>query len=112
MDATLSPEDAEAKQHALIAYILMLLGLFTGLLWFVGGIWAIVKQPVASQSRFADHYQNLVRTFVIALVLSVIGGILTVILIGWPILFGVFVWSLYKLVKGLARLSSDQAYNA
>ncbi|WP_189403980.1 DUF4870 family protein [Alteromonas halophila] len=112
MEPTLSQEDQEARQHALIAYILMLLGLFTGLLWLAGGIWAIIKQPAASQTQFADHYQNLVRTFVIAIVLSILGGILTVVLIGWPILFGVFIWAAFKLVKGLVRLSSNQAYYA
>ena len=112
MEPSLSQQDLDAKQHALIAYILMLMGLFTGILWFAGGIWAIVKQPDVSQSRFADHFQNLVRTFVIALVLSIIGGILTIVLIGWPILFGVFIWSAFKLVKGLVRLTSDQPYYA
>ena len=112
MEPSLSQLDLDAKQHALIAYILMLMGLFTGILWFAGGIWAIVKQPDVSQSRFADHFQNLVRTFVITLVLSIIGGVLTLVLIGWPILLGVFIWSAFKLVKGLVRLTSDQAYYA
>ncbi|MEW9797404.1 DUF4870 family protein [Alteromonas sp. CYL-A6] len=110
MALPLGQQDMDAKQHALIAYILMILGLFTGLLWFAGGIWAIIKQSDAAHTRFADHYENLVKTFVIGFVLSVVGGILTIVLVGWLILAGVFIWSAFKLVKGMVRLSADQAY--
>lgn len=108
----LSQEEMSAKQNAQIAYVLMLLGMFTGILWFVGAIWAMLKIGDARGTRFEDHYSNIIRVFIIGLVLSVVGGILTIILIGWLVLLAVFVWSVFKIVKGLVRLSDNQPYNA
>ncbi|MCU7553286.1 hypothetical protein OCL06_01600 [Alteromonas sp. ASW11-19] len=108
----LSQQELDAKQHAQIAYVLMLLGLFTGLLWFVGAIWAMLKIGDARGTRFEDHYSNIIRVFIIGIILTVVGGILTIVLVGWFILLGVFIWSVFKLVKGLLRVSENQSYKA
>ena len=42
----LSQKDTQAKTNALISYGLMALGLFTGIFWLVGAIWAMVKNPM------------------------------------------------------------------
>lgn len=108
----LPQEEMSAKQNAQIAYVLMLLGIFTGFLWFVGAVWAMIKIGDARGTRFEDHYTNIIRVFIISLILSVVGGILTIILIGWLILLAVFIWSVFKIVKGLVRLSDNQPYHA
>lgn len=106
----LSAQDDMAKTNAIIAYALMIAGLFTGVLWFVGGIWAIVKKSEAAGSMFEDHYDNIITTFWWTLGLSVIGFLSAIIVIGYFILLGVFIWGLYRVIKGLARVTSNKSF--
>jgi uncharacterized membrane protein len=106
----LSPQDDEAKTHALIAYGLMLVGLFTGVFWLVGGIWAMVKKSDVSGSRFDDHFTNLITVFWWGIFWIILGGLLSLIFIGYVMLFVLYVWVLYRLIKGLAKLTSNRAF--
>lgn len=74
--------------------------------------------------RMATHYQFLIQTFwksiwwaVIGIVLTVVGGIFSVVLIGIPfliagvlILAAVHIWFYVRLGVGLIYLAQDQAY--
>ena len=42
--------------------------------------------------------------------LSVIGVALAPVIVGYFILLGVFVWSVFRIIKGLALLTSDKPY--
>ncbi|MBY5991003.1 DUF4870 family protein [Ferrimonas balearica] len=110
LDVPMSAHDDSVKTHALIAYALMVLGLFTGLFWLIGAIWAMVKKGDAAGSLFEDHYSNISKTFWWGLGLSIVGGLLTFVVIGYPLLVAVWIWSIYRIVKGLARLTSNKAY--
>ena len=107
----MSTQDDAAKTNALIAYGLMILGVFTGIFWFVGAIWAMVKKSDAVGTRFEDHYSNIIKTFWWGLGLSIVGAMLAVVFVGYFLLLGVWIWSIFKVVKGLARLTSNQSYN-
>ena len=109
---TLSRKDDAAKTHALIAYGLMGLGLFTGIFWLVGAIWAMVKKDDAVGTLFEDHYSNIMSIFWWGLVLSIIGFILTLVIVGYFLLLAVWVWSIYKLIKGFARITSNKPYSS
>ena len=108
----LSSEDEAAKINALIAYGLMVVGLFTGIFWIVGAVWAMVKKSEAKGTKFEDHYTNIVKTFWWGFGLSILGVILAFVFIGYFVLLGVWVWSIYKIVKGLAKITSNKAYNS
>ncbi len=110
LPSPLSPLDDEAKTHALIAYAFMLAGLFTLILWFVGGIWAIVKKPDISGSRFEDHYENIISVFWWGIFWGCLSFLLTLIGLGYVMLFVLFVWGLYRIIKGLAKITSNRAY--
>ncbi|MGB0895419.1 MAG: DUF4870 family protein [Parashewanella sp.] len=107
----LSDYDSNAKTHALIAYVLMGLGLLTGIFWFVGFIWAMVKKADATQSIFQDHYKNICSVFVWGLIFSLIGIVTVWFFVGWFILFAVFIWTIYRLVKGVANLTSNRPFS-
>lgn len=107
----LSAYDDAAKNNALIAYVLMILGYFTGILWFIGAIWVFIKQSDADRSQFNDHYSNILTVFCWSFVLRIIGFLLSFILIGYPILFFVWLWSLYRIIKGVANLTSNKSYD-
>lgn len=105
-----SARDEAAKAHALIAYGLMVIGLFTGIFWIIGAIWAMVKKEDAIGTRFEDHYSNVIKIFWWGLGLSILGFLLAFVIIGYFVLFVVWIWSIYRVVKGLARITSNQAY--
>ncbi|WP_133406379.1 DUF4870 family protein [Parashewanella tropica] len=106
----LSSYDSAAKQNALIAYIFMGIGLFTGIFWFVGFVWALIKKSDAQNSIFADHYSNIISVFIWGLVFTVIGVITVFFVIGWFILLAVFIWTIYRLVKGAVNLTSNKSF--
>lgn len=107
---SLSMADDAAKTSALIGYVLMLLGSLTGICWFIGFFWALFKKEEAVGTLFEDHFQNIIRVFWWTLLWGVIGVISAIFLVGYLVLFIVWIWSTYRLVKGLARLSSNKAY--
>ena len=109
---SLSIKDDAAKTNALIAYGLMAIGLFTGIFWIIGAVWAMVKKEEAYGTIFVDHYSNIIKTFWWGLGLSVVGFILAFILIGYILLLAVWIWSIYRLIKGLAKITSNKAYNS
>jgi uncharacterized membrane protein len=106
----LSDYDKAAKQNAIIAYALMLSGFFFGLTWLIGGIWAMIKKADAQGTIFEDHYSNAIKTFWIGLWLTILGGILVMVGVGVIILIATAIWTLYKLIKGLARITSNKSY--
>ncbi|WP_221074603.1 DUF4870 family protein [Agarivorans aestuarii] len=109
-EAPLSASDETAKTSALIGYGLMILGLFTGLFWIVGAIWAMVKKADAAGTLFEDHYSNIIKTFWWGFGLSIIGFVLAFVIIGYFVLLGVWIWSIYRIIKGLAKITSNKSY--
>jgi uncharacterized membrane protein len=108
----LSAKDDAAKTSALIAYCLMAVGFFTGIFWLVGAVWAMVKKGDAADTIYEDHYTNIIKVFWWGLGLSIIGFFLAFIVVGYFILFAVWVWSVFKIVKGLAKITSNKAYSS
>lgn len=106
----LSAKDQAARTNAFIAYILMGIGLFTGIFWLIGAIWAMVKKGDANGTLFEDHYSNIIKVFWLGLLFYIIGGILAVVLVGYLIIFLVWIWSVYKIVKGFLRITSNRPY--
>ncbi|MCU4675357.1 hypothetical protein N7931_06890 [Catenovulum sp. 2E275] len=106
----LSVRDDAAKTNALIAYGLMVAGLFTGIFWFIGAFWAMVKSSEARGTLFEDHYTNISKIFWWGLFFTIIGFITIFIVIGYFILCIVWIWSVFKIVKGLAKITSNKSY--
>ncbi|PJE79622.1 hypothetical protein CI610_01401 [invertebrate metagenome] len=105
---TLTPDDISAKRNAMIAYIFMVVGLFTGFFWLIGAVWAMIQKGNARNSIFYDHYCNITSLFWWGLLFSIIGGILTIVLVGYLILAIVWLWSLWRIIKGMKHLTENQ----
>ncbi len=73
----------------------------TGITGIVGLVLAYVWRGEAHQPWEATHYTYLIRTFWIGLVVGVIGIILSIVLIGIPLLIAVGVWWLVRTVMSL-----------
>ncbi len=83
--------------------------------WITGGVSGLVaiiigylKRPDAAGTPYAVHFQWQIRTFWMGLVGYLIGGLLTVVAIGFPILAAVSIWMLYRIVKGWLFLYEDK----
>lgn len=111
-DAQMLQRVEDAKNHALISYIFMVIGIFTGFFWILGAIWAMVKKDEARNTPYYDHYSNIISTFWWGLLWTGIGIVTWVLVVGIFITFIAWVWAVYRVVKGLARITSDQPYNA
>lgn len=109
---TLSSKDNAAKTNALIAYAFMVIGVFTGIFWIVGAIWAMVKKADAQGTIFEDHYSNIIKTFWWGIALSIVGFILAFVVVGYIIMLAVWIWSIVKIVKGIARITSNKSYSS
>lgn len=100
----------EAKTNALVAYILMAIGIFTGIFWLIGAIWAMVKKEDAKNTLYYEHYSNIISTFWWGLLWTVIGLLTWVLVIGKFIVFIAWIWSVYRIIKGLALITSNKPY--
>ena len=92
---------------ALIVYVLYAASYFVGITVLVGVIIAHMKVDEADP-MLRSHYQFQIRTFWIGLLYLTIGFLLTIVLIGIPILVWWFVWSLIRIVKGMAAINEHK----
>ncbi|RNF48822.1 hypothetical protein EBI00_13990 [Marinomonas hwangdonensis] len=106
----LTPREDNAKSNVIIAYIFMLLGIFTGVFWLIGAVWAMIKATEASGTRFEDHYANIISTFWWGIFWGVVGVLLAIFLIGYLVLVAIWLWSIFRMVKGLGRALSNQSF--
>jgi uncharacterized membrane protein len=114
---------AEDKTMPAVCYALYLIAFATGITAIIGLVIAYVQRQTAGPTN-ASHYTFLIRTFWIGLLLMVAGGvifgvgaILSVILIGFPIMglawlvwAGATVWYAVRCIVGLVYLSRGEAY--
>ncbi|CUS48703.1 MAG: putative membrane protein [Idiomarinaceae bacterium HL-53] len=110
MEMTLDPQSQRAKSNAMIAYALMVAGLFTGIFWFIGAFWAWFKRNEAVGTIYHSHLQNIVATFWWGLLWVAIGLVLMLVLIGYLVLFAAYIWMIFRLINGISKILSNEAY--
>ena len=92
---------------ALAIYVLYAIGYFTGVSALIGVVIAHVKVE-DSDPVLRSHYQFQIRTFWIGFMYLVIGSVLSLVLIGIPILIWWFVWSLIRITKGFIAINEHR----
>ena len=81
-----------------------------------GGLTSLIGVIIAYISRkdapewLASHYEFQIRTFWLALLFSLIAGVLTVVGIGIVMLVAIGVWVVVRSVVGLSNLLKGQPY--
>jgi uncharacterized membrane protein len=94
----------------LIAHILMGVAILTGgLSSIIAVIMAYVKRNDVGGTYLESHCKWIAETFWWTFWLSIAGGILTFVGIGFLILIGVWVWSIYRVIVGVIRISERRA---
>jgi uncharacterized membrane protein len=95
------------KGNVQLIYILYLLAFITGLTALIGLIMAYVSKDEAPD-WLKTHYNFLIRTFWIGLLYSVIGAVLSVVVIGIFIWLFALVWWAVRCIQGLNLLGKNQ----
>lgn len=122
-DAAVTPRAEEDKILPAVVYGLYLLGFTNGLTFFVGLIVAYVNRDAAGPIN-ASHYTFAIRTFWLAIawfligcVVAAFGALLSLILVGIPVLMAgiaimgaVGVWFVVRCVMGIYYLTRGEAH--
>lgn len=106
----IDPEQAGFRRDALIVYGLYVASYFVGITALIGVIIAYLKRGDARGTAWESHFSNQILIFWTVLVVGLIGGFLTLILIGWLVLVVLAVWSIWRVVKGIVRALDGAAY--
>ncbi|BBI60264.1 DUF4870 family protein [Vreelandella sulfidaeris] len=114
-DASLNGEViSEEQRHppdttmAMVIYALYLASFFLGFTSLIGVIIAYVYKG-KGPAWLDEHYRYQIRTFWIGLLYGVVFSILTLVVIGFPLLLALAVWLIIRCVKGFKGLQEKRA---
>ena len=93
-------ELASLRRLTLVTYVLYALAWFNGLTAVIAVIINYVKRDDARGTLYESHFTWQIRTFWWSLAWALVGFITSFILVGFAILFGAAIWSIYRIVKG------------
>ena len=103
------PADINNKNITQLIYALYAASLIFPITWLVAIILNYVKLDDVVNTSYESHFRWQMRTFWFSLLWSVIGGITTVIVIGFVILAVTLIWFIYRIIKGWLRLTEGKA---
>jgi len=97
------------KTTAKLIYILFIVGLIPafGLLTSIVGVVIAYVNKDGSDHWLQSHYHYQISTFWLSLIISLVGWLLTTIIIGYVILLVWFFWLIIRCAKGLKTLDDD-----
>ncbi|HEV2561983.1 MAG TPA: DUF4870 domain-containing protein [Rhizomicrobium sp.] len=91
------------RTTSIIVYLLYLAALVNGVTAIIGVVLAYVKRDDARGTIYEGHFTNAIETFWIFLIGMLIAVPLCFILIGIPLVVAIYVWVLYRTIKGIVR---------
>ena len=96
---------------AIVAYVLFLIGWPTLHLATIGGvILAYVQRDDVRGTIWESHFEAIITTFWISLVIGVIAVPLGFVLVGIPLMIGLVIWFLYRTIRGLVHAIESKPY--
>lgn len=93
---------------AMVIYALYLASFIVGFTSIIGVVMAYVYKG-KGPTWLDEHYRYQIRTFWIGLVYGIVFSVLTLILIGFPLLLALAVWFIIRCVKGFKGLQEQRA---
>ncbi len=94
------------------SYILYLVGFVVGITGLIAIIMNYVKRNEMRGTWLESHVDWQIKTFWYSLIGYIVGFLLTAILIGFVIILVVFIWHVYRLIKGLIALNDNKPIQA
>ncbi len=98
------PNAAPGRAAAHVMYALYAIALFTALPFFIGVIVAYLSRPGAAD-LYRSHLTWGIRTFWWAVLWTIIGAILSLVLIGYAILAILWLWTAWRVIRGWLKLA-------
>lgn len=92
-----------------LIYILFLANFIIPILGLIGVVMAYINKDDAPE-WLQSHYQFQIRTFWIGFLYFFIGGLLSMIIIGYLIIVFSVIWVVVRCVKGMKYLDAKQAH--
>jgi uncharacterized membrane protein len=100
--------NSSAKTLTLIVYGLQAVSFLLGITFVAAVIVNYIKRQDVVGTWLESHFRWQIRTFWYSVLWAVIGFLLAFVVIGYAILFAAAVWLVYRIVKGLIRLSENR----
>lgn len=101
--------DTSTQGTAKIVYILYLVGILFGITGIIGVIMAYINKADAPE-WLQSHYQFQIRTFWIGFLYLIIGGFLTLAVIGYLVILFWVIWLIVRCAKGIKYLDAKEAH--
>lgn len=98
------------RLSAIAVYVLYLLALPLGITAIVGVIMAYACRTDALGTPFESHFDNAIVTFWVFFVCMLAVVPLCFVLVGLPLLGALYVWMIYRTVKGIVRVWDLRPY--
>ena len=108
-DGGKSPQElAGLRTVTMVVYVLQALSFIWGLPALVALIINYVKRDDVRGTVFESHFTWQIRSFWFGLLWGVVGLVLAVFFVGFFVLFAVWVWMIYRVVKGFLKLTEGR----
>jgi uncharacterized membrane protein len=98
----------KTKNVALVVYVLYALSFLWGVTAIAGVIIAYIKRDDVRGTWLESHFDWQIRTFWWGLAWTVAGIVLALVGVGFLILLAVWIWAVYRVVKGWLRLNDGR----
>jgi uncharacterized membrane protein len=96
---------------AIVAYVLFLIGWPTLHLATIGGvILAYVQRNDVRGTIWESHFEAIISTFWISLVIGLVAVPLCFVIVGIPLMVGLVIWFLYRTIRGLVHAIESKPY--
>ena len=110
MDNTLlTDNEKSAKSLTTIIYALYAASFLFGITAIAAIMMNYIKRDDVAGTFLESHFRWQIRTLWFGLLWGVIGGITTLILIGWLILCVNTLWLIYRIIKGWLNLNDNKS---
>ncbi|RTZ41768.1 hypothetical protein EKL30_13410 [Candidimonas sp. SYP-B2681] len=97
------------KNLTMIVYGLYALGLFLGgVPTVIGLIVAYIKRGEYKSTIYGEHLRFLIRTFWYGVLWTIVGLILSLLYVGFIVMFAVGIWYIYRIVRGFLCLNDGK----
>jgi uncharacterized membrane protein len=98
----------KTKNVALVVYVLYALSFLYGITAIAGVVIAYIKRDDVRGTWLESHFAWQIRTFWWGLLWTIVGVVLALVGVGFLILFAVWIWAIYRVVKGWLRLNDGR----
>ena len=97
------------RKLIIIMYALYIASPFIGFTWVVALIMYFVKRSEIQDHVLVSHLRWQIRSFVITLIIGLIGAVLALVAIGYVVLLLLSLWYLYRMIRGVLALIDNKS---